>query len=210
MGDFFFHLYDSVYFGHMTQRVNSLEKTLMLGGIGAGGEGGDGGRDGWVASPTPWTRVWVNSRRWWRTRKPAVLHSMGPQRVGHDLATERWQVFYVWPTFSTPSVGCFYIQPAIIVFWSKEQGGRWRKMSLKSHQRPRSALSLLHTGSCVTVMGHQVHKDGSPGAGSPPQVQRRKEKGATEDEIGWNHHLNGHESEQTEGLSLRSKGSQTI
>ena len=55
MGDFFFHLYDSVYSGHMTQRVNSLEKTLMLGGIGAGGEGDDGGRDGWVASLTPWT-----------------------------------------------------------------------------------------------------------------------------------------------------------
>ena len=28
------------YFGHLMQRVDSLEKTLMLGGIGAGGEGG--------------------------------------------------------------------------------------------------------------------------------------------------------------------------
>ena len=27
------------YFGHLMQRVDSLEKTLMLGGIGAGGEG---------------------------------------------------------------------------------------------------------------------------------------------------------------------------
>ena len=27
------------YFGHLMQRVNSLEKTLMLGRIGAGGEG---------------------------------------------------------------------------------------------------------------------------------------------------------------------------
>ena len=60
------------------------------------------------------------------------------------------------------------------------------------------------------MMGGQVHKDGSPGVGSPPQAQRQKEKGATEDEIGWHHHLNGHESEQTEGLSLRLKGSQTI
>ena len=31
------------YFGHLMQRVNSLEKTLMLGGIGAGGEGDDRG-----------------------------------------------------------------------------------------------------------------------------------------------------------------------
>ena len=30
------------YFGHLMRRVDSLEKTLMLGGIGAGGEGDDG------------------------------------------------------------------------------------------------------------------------------------------------------------------------
>ena len=40
------------YSGHLMQRVDSLEKTLMLGGIGAGGEGGDRGWDGWMASPT--------------------------------------------------------------------------------------------------------------------------------------------------------------
>jgi len=34
---------------------NSLEKTLMLGGIGAGGEGDDRGGDGWMASLTRWT-----------------------------------------------------------------------------------------------------------------------------------------------------------
>ena len=31
------------YFGHLMQRVDSLGKTLMLGGIGAGGEGDDRG-----------------------------------------------------------------------------------------------------------------------------------------------------------------------
>ena len=31
------------YFGHLMQRVDSLEKTLMLGGLGAGGEGDDRG-----------------------------------------------------------------------------------------------------------------------------------------------------------------------
>ena len=29
------------YFGHLMRRVDSLEKTLILGGIGAGGEGDD-------------------------------------------------------------------------------------------------------------------------------------------------------------------------
>ena len=31
------------YFGHPVRRVDSLEKTLILGGMGAGGEGDDGG-----------------------------------------------------------------------------------------------------------------------------------------------------------------------
>ena len=43
------------YFGHLMRRVDSLEKTLMLGGIGAGGEGDDRGWDGLMASLTRWT-----------------------------------------------------------------------------------------------------------------------------------------------------------
>ena len=49
------------YFGHMMQRADSLEKTLMLGMIEGGGEGDDRGWDGWMASPIQWTWVWVNS-----------------------------------------------------------------------------------------------------------------------------------------------------
>ena len=56
-------------------------------GLGAGGEGDDRGWDGWMASPTRWTWVWVNSRRWWWTRRPGVLQFMGSQRVGHGWAT---------------------------------------------------------------------------------------------------------------------------
>ena len=52
------------------------------------GEGNDRGWDGWMASLTQQTRVWVNSRNWWWTGKPGVLQSMGLQRVRHDWATE--------------------------------------------------------------------------------------------------------------------------
>ena len=76
------------YFGHLMQRVDSLEKTLMLGGIGGKREGDDRGWDGWMASLTRWTWVWVNSRSWWWTGRPGVLWFMGSQRVGHDWATE--------------------------------------------------------------------------------------------------------------------------
>ena len=67
------------YFGHLMWRVDSLEKTLMLGGIGAGGEGDDRGWDGWMAPLTRWTWVWVNSGSWWWTGRPGVLQFMGSQ-----------------------------------------------------------------------------------------------------------------------------------
>ena len=41
------------YFGHQMRRTESLEKTLMLGKIEAGGEGDD--RMRWLASPNQWT-----------------------------------------------------------------------------------------------------------------------------------------------------------
>ena len=57
----------------------------------AGGEGDDRGWNGWMASPTRWTWVWVGSRSWWWTGKPVVLQSMG----SHDWATEmNWLSHY--------------------------------------------------------------------------------------------------------------------
>ena len=52
------------------------------------GEGDDRGWDGWMASLTQWTWVWVNSGSWWWTGKPGMLQFMGSQRVRHDWATE--------------------------------------------------------------------------------------------------------------------------
>ena len=54
----------------------------------AGGEGDDRGWDGWMASPTQWTRVWASSRSWWWTGKPCVLQSMGLRRIRHNWASE--------------------------------------------------------------------------------------------------------------------------
>ena len=42
-------------------------------GLGTGGEGDDTGWDGWMASLTQWTWVWVNSGSWWWTGKPVLL-----------------------------------------------------------------------------------------------------------------------------------------
>ena len=76
------------YFGHLMWRVDWLEKTLMLGGIGGRKRGDDRGWDGWMASPTRWAWVWVNSGSWWWTGRPGVLRFMGSQRAGLYWATE--------------------------------------------------------------------------------------------------------------------------
>ena len=54
----------------------------------AGGEGDERGWDGWMASPTQWTWVWVSFRSWWWTGRPGVLRSMGSQRVRHNWVTK--------------------------------------------------------------------------------------------------------------------------
>ena len=57
-------------------------------GLGAGGKGDGRGWDGWMASLTRWTWVWVNSGSWWWTGSAGVLRFMGSQIVGHHWATE--------------------------------------------------------------------------------------------------------------------------
>ena len=48
--------------------------------LGAGGEGDDRAWEGWIASPTRWTWVWVNSGSLWWTGMPGVLRFMRSQR----------------------------------------------------------------------------------------------------------------------------------
>ena len=75
-------------------KSDSLEKTLNLGKMRAGGEGDDRGWDGWMASLTQWTWVWVNSGSWLWTGRPDMLQSMGSQRVGHDWVTKLNLVYF--------------------------------------------------------------------------------------------------------------------
>ena len=70
-------------------------------GLWAGREGGDRGWDGWKASLTRWSWVWVNSRSWLCTGRPGVLQFMGLQRVRHDWATERNWTELNWAEGST-------------------------------------------------------------------------------------------------------------
>ena len=96
------------YFGHLMWRVDSLEKTLMLGGTRGGGEGDDRRWDGWMASATEWTWVWVYSGSWWWTGRPGMLRFMGLQRARQDWTTElNCCQFKVIKTHGTEMEGTF-------------------------------------------------------------------------------------------------------
>ena len=75
--------------------------SLMLGGIGDRRRRGRGW-DGWMASPTWWTWVWVNSRSWWWTGSPGLLQFMWLQRVGHNWATGlNWTELIAYPSLAS-------------------------------------------------------------------------------------------------------------
>ena len=88
------------YFGHLMNRADSFEKTLMWERLKAGGEGDDRGCDGCTALLIWWTLIWASSRSWWWTGKPGVLQSVGSQRVEHDWATNTFTLISVYVIYN--------------------------------------------------------------------------------------------------------------
>ena len=80
------------YFGHLMGRTVIWKDPFAFPWcwerLKVGGEGDDRGWDGWMASPTQWTWVWVNSGSWWWTGRPGVFRSVGSQRLRFDWVTE--------------------------------------------------------------------------------------------------------------------------
>ena len=117
------------YFATSCKELTHWKRLWCWEGLGAGGKGDDRRWDGWMASPTWWTWVWVNSGRWWWTGRPGMLRFMGSKRFGHDWVTElNWTELNACIHWEIPSGGKW------ITLWgglelrlkylNRERGGR--------------------------------------------------------------------------------------
>ena len=92
------------YFSHLMRELTHWKRPWWWEGLGAGGERDDRGWDGWMASQTRWTWVWVNSGSWWWTGRPGMLQFMGSQRVRRNRASEM-----NWFHYTDVTTVCFSI-----------------------------------------------------------------------------------------------------
>ena len=65
------------YFGHLMWRTDSFERHYCWERWKVGAEADDRGWDGWMASLTQCTWVWVNAKSWWWTGRLACCSSWG-------------------------------------------------------------------------------------------------------------------------------------
>ena len=99
------------YFGHLMEELTHWKRLWCWEGLGARREGDGRGWDGWMASLTWWTWVWVNSGSWWWTRRPGVLQFMGSQRVGHDWVTD-----LIWSDHRSPASESLWMEPRLMFY----------------------------------------------------------------------------------------------
>ena len=124
------------YFGHLMWRTDSFVKPLMLEKI-EGGRRGQRGWDSWMALPTQWIWVWINSGSWWWTARPGMLQSMGLQRVGQDWVTElNWTddswftmlcQFHMYRKVKQPYI---YLYPLFLRFSTEDRNAKKKKSKI--------------------------------------------------------------------------------
>ena len=87
------------------------------------GEGDNRGWGGWMASPTQWMWVWVDSGSWWWTGRPGVLRFM----VSKELDTTEW------------------------LNWAEHSVTSWWPL-LKCHSTPLPCFLFSHSNYCFLML----------------------------------------------------------
>ena len=82
----------------------------------AGGEGESREWDGWMASTTQRTWIWIDSRRQWRTGKPGVLQPMRPTKSQTQLNDWTTNSNFNW-LHSVQLNGCL-MSPILLGTWA--------------------------------------------------------------------------------------------
>ena len=80
------------YLATWWEKLTHLKRPWCWERLKAEGEGDDRGWDGWMASLSQWTWVWVDSGSWWWTGRPGELQSMGLSRV-FNATVQKHQFF---------------------------------------------------------------------------------------------------------------------
>ena len=143
------------YFGHLMWRADSLEKTLMLGGIGGRRRRDDRGWDGWMASPTQWMWVLSELRELVMDREAwsAVIHGIAKSRTQlSDWTAEYGRIPYSWCKNLGHEKSCFdqmdqlptLLFPKLYFFyWAWTSFLPFHYICLKSIQPSSSVIYML-------------------------------------------------------------------
>ena len=142
------------------EKLTHLKRPWCWERLKAGGEGDDREWDGWMASLTQWTWVWVNSGSWWSTGKPGMLWSMGSLRVRHDwLNSTELNIHVVKKEMATHS-SIFLPGKSL---GHEEPGGLqsmglqiWTQLSDWPHTYPCGTSSLIYLQGCYSSYQNMV------------------------------------------------------